>query len=258
MRYIVCINHQKAEKDAAERAAILAALERQLKRGDKALVGNTGYRRFLRTVGDGHFVIDPGFVVYTHVSGHYGPFYTRVIAATVSEAPYVLDGLMHHVHQTDLRIREHYTDTAGATDHVFGLCCLLGFLFAPRIKDLKERKLYTIEKPGTYPLLEPLIGEAIDPAAVIDQWPVLMAAGIRVNLATFLFRLRPYRHQRKRVWLGGQPLSIGIGGHLAMPPLPHHRAYGSVPRRFGGLGPASALHGGQSETAEASLREAEM
>ena len=30
-------------------------------------------------------------------------------------------------------------------------------------------------------------------------------------------------------------LSIGIGGHLATPPLPHHRAYGSVPRRFGGL-----------------------
>ena len=29
--------------------------------------------------------------------------------------------------------------------------------------------------------------------------------------------------------------AIGIGGHLAMPPLPHHRAYGSVPRRFGGL-----------------------
>src|SRR5690242_14158920 len=29
--------------------------------------------------------------------------------------------------------------------------------------------------------------------------------------------------------------TIGIGGHLAVPPLPHHRAYGSVPRRFGGL-----------------------
>ena len=35
------------------------------------------------------------------------------------------------------------------------------------IKDLKDRKLYTIEKPGTYPLLQPLIGEAIDPAAII-------------------------------------------------------------------------------------------
>jgi TnpA family transposase len=120
------------------------------------------------------YSIDPGFVVYTHVSGHYGPFYTRVISATVSEAPYVLDGLMHHVHQTDLRIREHYTDTAGATDHVFGLCCLLGFLFAPRIKDLKDRKLYTIERPGMYPLLEPLIGEAMDPTTVIGQWRELM------------------------------------------------------------------------------------
>jgi len=51
--------------------------------------------------------------------------------------PYVLDGLHHHAHQTDLRIDEHYTDTAGATDHVFGLCHLLGYRFAPRIKDLK-------------------------------------------------------------------------------------------------------------------------
>ena len=57
-RYIVCINHQEAEKDAAARASILASLERQLKRGDKALVGNAGYRRFLQTVGDGHFAID--------------------------------------------------------------------------------------------------------------------------------------------------------------------------------------------------------
>jgi hypothetical protein len=57
-RYIVCINHRQAENDAAERAAILAALERQLKRGDKALVGNAGYRRFLKTGGEGHFAID--------------------------------------------------------------------------------------------------------------------------------------------------------------------------------------------------------
>ena len=57
-RYIVCVNHQEAQKDAADRAAILAALQRQLRRGDKALVGNTGYRRFLTTVGQGHFAID--------------------------------------------------------------------------------------------------------------------------------------------------------------------------------------------------------
>jgi hypothetical protein len=57
-RYIVCRNHQEAEKDAADRASILAALERKLARGDKALVGNTGFRRYLQTIGDKRFAID--------------------------------------------------------------------------------------------------------------------------------------------------------------------------------------------------------
>ena len=86
----------------------------------------------------------------------------------------MLDGLHHHAHQTDLRIVEHYTDTAGATDHVFGLCHLLGYRFAPRIKDLKDRKLYTVEKPSTWPLLAPLIGDAVDAAAILGQWTELM------------------------------------------------------------------------------------
>jgi hypothetical protein len=57
-RYIVCCNHQEAEKDAADRDSILAALERQLAKGDKALVGNTGYRRYLKTISEDHFAID--------------------------------------------------------------------------------------------------------------------------------------------------------------------------------------------------------
>src|SRR5664279_4508013 len=57
-RYIVCRNREEMKKDAAARAAILAALERQLKKGDKTLVGNKGYRRFLATPGDDRFAID--------------------------------------------------------------------------------------------------------------------------------------------------------------------------------------------------------
>jgi transposase len=57
-RYIVCRNRDEMKKDAAARDAILAALEKQLKKGDKSLVGNKGYRRFLATPGDGHFAID--------------------------------------------------------------------------------------------------------------------------------------------------------------------------------------------------------
>ncbi len=56
-RYIVCRNRAEAEKDAAEREAIVANLRRALRHGDKALVGNAGYRRFLKAPEVG-FAID--------------------------------------------------------------------------------------------------------------------------------------------------------------------------------------------------------
>jgi hypothetical protein len=60
-RYIVCRNEAEAEKDRAERQAIVAGLEKQLGKGDKALIGNSAYRRYLRRTGRGAaFEIDPG------------------------------------------------------------------------------------------------------------------------------------------------------------------------------------------------------
>jgi TnpA family transposase len=51
----------------------------------------------------------------------------------------------------------------------------------PRIRDLKDRKLCTIERPGTYPLLEPLIGEAIDPAVITGQRRELMRLKLSIE-----------------------------------------------------------------------------
>jgi DDE family transposase len=61
-RYVVCRNEAEANKDAACRAAVLEGLERQLKRGDKALIGNSAYRRFLRPTAGRAFAIDAGKV----------------------------------------------------------------------------------------------------------------------------------------------------------------------------------------------------
>jgi hypothetical protein len=58
-RYIVCRNEAEAAKDRADRQAIVAGLEKQLARGDKALIGNSAYRRYLKTISDEHFAIDP-------------------------------------------------------------------------------------------------------------------------------------------------------------------------------------------------------
>src|SRR5215211_2809420 len=60
-RYLVCRNEAEAAQDAADRQAIVAALDQQLKRGDKALIGNSAYRRYLRTTSEARaFEIDPG------------------------------------------------------------------------------------------------------------------------------------------------------------------------------------------------------
>ena len=56
-RYIICLNPRQARKDQADREAILASLEEQLKKGAKALVGNRGFRRYLKSERDA-FVID--------------------------------------------------------------------------------------------------------------------------------------------------------------------------------------------------------
>jgi hypothetical protein len=61
-RYVLCRNEEEAKKDAEARAAILAALERKLAQGDKSLVSNTGFRRFLGSRKGERFTIDPAKV----------------------------------------------------------------------------------------------------------------------------------------------------------------------------------------------------
>ena len=51
-RYIVCRNEAEARRDRQEREAIVASLRDALQGGDKSLVGNKGYRRFLQTSGE--------------------------------------------------------------------------------------------------------------------------------------------------------------------------------------------------------------
>ncbi len=47
-RYIVCMNPRQARKEARDRDTIIAALKDQLKKGPKSLVGNKGYRKYLK------------------------------------------------------------------------------------------------------------------------------------------------------------------------------------------------------------------
>ena len=83
---------------------------------------------------------------YTHISDQYSPFYTCIISR-VRDSTHVLDGLLYH--ESDTEIREHYTDTAGFTDHVFALMHLLGFAFCPRIRISTTKTVYQGKQRNT-------------------------------------------------------------------------------------------------------------
>jgi transposase len=56
-RYVVCVNEDQATKDRHDREAVVASLRDALGQGDKSLVGNKGYRKFLRAGGK-QFAVD--------------------------------------------------------------------------------------------------------------------------------------------------------------------------------------------------------
>lgn len=141
---------------------------------------------------------EPGVKFYTHISDRYAPFHSKVIAANASEAAHILDGLLHH--ECSLEIREHYTDTAGAIEHVFGLCHLQGFRFAPRIRDLADRRLFVAADRATHAALGPMIGGTIDFRVIGDNWDetLRLAASIKAGTvapSALMKRLAAYPKQ---------------------------------------------------------------
>ncbi len=132
----------------------------------------------------------PGRTFYTHISDQYAPFHTKVVNVGVRDSTYVLDGLLYH--ESDLRIEEHYTDTAGFTDHVFALMHLLGFRFAPRIRDLGDTKLYIPKGDATYDALKPMIGGTLNIKHIRDHWDEILrlATSIKQGTVTASLMLR--------------------------------------------------------------------
>lgn len=133
---------------------------------------------------------EPGRLFYTHISDQYAPFSAKVVNVGVRDSTYVLDGLLYH--ESDLRIEEHYTDTAGFTDHVFALMHLLGFRFAPRIRDLGDTKLYISKEKAAYAALQSMIGGPLNIKHIRAHWDDILrlATSIKQGSVTASLMLR--------------------------------------------------------------------
>jgi TnpA family transposase len=108
-----------------------------------------------------HYGSEPGRSAYTHVSDLWLALYTTVITGSAEEAAHVLDGLLYL--DGPAEIREHYTDTAGFSDHVFAFTHLYGYRFAPWVRNFSDYALHLpadlIPKAG---VLRSMVGEELD------------------------------------------------------------------------------------------------
>jgi len=126
-------------------------------------------------------------------------YHSLIISTAEHEAHYVIDGLMgNDVVKSDIRS----TDTGGYSEILFGVMHLLGFAFAPRIKNFTKCQLYAFNQRKWYQQQ----GYKILPSAYIKteliapQWDEVLRfiATIRLKEATAsqLFkRLNSYSRQ---------------------------------------------------------------
>jgi TnpA family transposase len=88
-----------------------------------------------------------GVSVYSFIDDTHSLFYSTVISSSEREAAYVIDGLLHNeVVKSDI----HSTDTHGYSEIIFAVTYLLGYSFAPRIRNFQEQRLYSFTRPKIY------------------------------------------------------------------------------------------------------------
>lgn len=101
---------------------------------------------------------------------------------TMRDSIFVLEGLLEQ--QTSLTPKEIMTDTAGASDLIFGLFWLLGYQFSPRLADAGEARFWRFDKDADYGALNELARSRVKPKMIIQHWDDMLRIGGSLKLGT--------------------------------------------------------------------------
>jgi TnpA family transposase len=123
-----------------------------------------------------------GITYYNFSSDQFTGFHGIVIPGTIRDSLYVLVGLLEQ--QTSLRPQEFMTDTAGASDVVFGLFWLLGYQFSPRLADAGEARFWRLNKDSNYGVLDRLAKQRINVELIAQNWDDLLRVAGSLKLGT--------------------------------------------------------------------------
>jgi TnpA family transposase len=128
------------------------ALAQEWGGGDVASADGLRFVTPVRTLNAGpnrkYYGAHRGLTYYNFTSNQYTGFHGIAVPGTLRDSIYILEGLLEQ--QTSLNPTEIMTDTAGASDMVFGLFWLLGYQFSPRLADAGAASFWRLEMQADY------------------------------------------------------------------------------------------------------------
>ena len=162
------------------------ALARKWGGGEVASADGMRFVAPVRTLNAGpnrkYFGSGRGITWYNFVSDQYSGFHGIVIPGTLRDSIFVLEGLLEQ--QTGLNPTEIMTDTAGASDMVFGLFWLLGYQFSPRLADAGEAVFWRADQAADYGVLNDLARGQVDTRRIKQHWDDMMRVAGSLKLGT--------------------------------------------------------------------------
>jgi len=109
-----------------------------------------------------------GVTLFNYVADTFLGWANIVITGTRRDSQFLLDRILDN--PTSLDPRTIITDSASASDLIFGLCQLLGYRYSPRLADLPNRRLFRLDRTADYGPLNPLARQRINTELIVNQW----------------------------------------------------------------------------------------
>lgn len=154
--------------------------------GEVASADGMRFVTSIRTISAGlnrkYFGSSRGVTWYNFVSDQFSGFHGIVVPGTLRDSIFVLEGLLEQ--QTSLNPVEIMTDTAGASDMVFGLFWLLGYQFSPRLADAGESVFWRADKTAAYGVLNDLARSCVNTQKIEQHWDDMMRIAGSLKLGT--------------------------------------------------------------------------
>jgi len=154
--------------------------------GDVASADGMRFVTPVRTINAGpnrkYFGSSRGITWYNFISDQFSGFHGIVIPGTLRDSIFVLEGLLEQ--QTGLNPTEIMTDTAGASDMIFGLFWLLGYQFSPRLADAGEAVFWRIDKDSDYGVLNDIARGHINIQRAEQHWDDMLRIAGSLKLGT--------------------------------------------------------------------------